>query len=48
LLKLHQKIKSKAIADFLAQFPGEDTSSSSHEVPGEVGEALLVDMADST
>uniref|UniRef100_A0A2N9FCC3 Integrase catalytic domain-containing protein n=1 Tax=Fagus sylvatica TaxID=28930 RepID=A0A2N9FCC3_FAGSY len=33
-------IKSQAIADLLAQFPGEDSSSISHEVPGEIGEAL--------
>ena len=48
LLKLQQKIKSQAIVDFLAQFPGEDTSPTSHEVPREVGEALLADMANST
>jgi ribonuclease HI len=30
----------------LAQFPGEDSSTISKEVPGEVGEALLVGMAD--
>uniref|UniRef100_A0A2N9H8N1 Uncharacterized protein n=1 Tax=Fagus sylvatica TaxID=28930 RepID=A0A2N9H8N1_FAGSY len=41
-------IKSQAIADLLAQFPGEDSSSISHEVPGEIGEALLADLADST
>ena len=40
-------IKSQAIADLLAQFPGEDSSTISQEVPGEVGEALLVGMADS-
>uniref|UniRef100_A0A2N9H521 Uncharacterized protein n=1 Tax=Fagus sylvatica TaxID=28930 RepID=A0A2N9H521_FAGSY len=33
-------IKSQAIADLLAQFPGEDSSSISHEVPGGMGEAL--------
>jgi ribonuclease HI len=31
----------------LAQFPGEDSSTISQEVPGEVGEALLVGVADS-
>jgi hypothetical protein len=41
-------IKSQAIADLLAQFPGEDSSSISHEVPGGVGEALLADLVDST
>jgi ribonuclease HI len=40
-------IKSQAIADLLAQFPGEDGSVISQEVPGEVGGALLVGMADS-
>uniref|UniRef100_A0A2N9FKB3 RNA-directed DNA polymerase n=1 Tax=Fagus sylvatica TaxID=28930 RepID=A0A2N9FKB3_FAGSY len=34
-------IKSQAIADLLAQFPGEDSSSISHEVPGEIGELSL-------
>jgi ribonuclease HI len=41
-------IKSQAIADLLAQFPGEDSLSISHEVPGGVGEALLADLVDST
>ena len=41
-------IKSQAIADLLAQFPGEDSSTISQEVPGEVGEALLIGIADST
>jgi hypothetical protein len=41
-------IKSQAIADLLAQFPGEDSSSISHEVLGGVGEALLADLVDST
>uniref|UniRef100_A0A2N9I8L2 RNA-directed DNA polymerase n=1 Tax=Fagus sylvatica TaxID=28930 RepID=A0A2N9I8L2_FAGSY len=41
-------IKSQAIADLLAQFPGEDGSVISQEVPGEVGEVLLIGMADST
>jgi ribonuclease HI len=41
-------IKSQAIADLLAQFPGENSSSISHEVPGGVGEALLAYLVDST
>uniref|UniRef100_A0A2N9J549 Reverse transcriptase domain-containing protein n=1 Tax=Fagus sylvatica TaxID=28930 RepID=A0A2N9J549_FAGSY len=41
-------IKSQAIADLLAQFPGEDSSSILHEVPGGVGETLLADLVDST
>uniref|UniRef100_A0A2N9EG78 RNA-directed DNA polymerase n=1 Tax=Fagus sylvatica TaxID=28930 RepID=A0A2N9EG78_FAGSY len=41
-------IKSQAIADLLAQFPGEDSSSISHEVSGEIGEALLAGLVDST
>jgi ribonuclease HI len=40
-------IKSQAIVDLLAQFPGEDSSSISHKVPGEVGEALLADLVNS-
>jgi hypothetical protein len=40
-------IKSQAIADLLAQFPGEDSSSISHEVPGGVGKELLTDLVDS-
>ena len=40
-------IKSQAIADLLAQFPREDSSTISEEVLGGVGEALLVGMADS-
>ena len=40
-------IKSQAIADLLAQFLREDSSVISQEVPGEVGEALLVGIADS-
>jgi hypothetical protein len=40
-------IKSQAIVDLLAQFPGEDSSSISHEVPEGVGEALLADLVDS-
>jgi ribonuclease HI len=41
-------IKSQAIADLLAQFPGDDSLSISHEVLGGVGEALLADLVDST
>ena len=41
-------IKSQAIVDLLAQFPGEDSSSISHEVPGGVGEVLLAYLVDST
>jgi ribonuclease HI len=41
-------IKSQAITDLLAQFPREDSSSISHEVPGGVEEALLADLVDST
>ena len=40
-------IKSQAIADLLAQFPGEDSLSISHEVPEGVGEALLADRVNS-
>uniref|UniRef100_A0A2N9FFG8 Integrase catalytic domain-containing protein n=1 Tax=Fagus sylvatica TaxID=28930 RepID=A0A2N9FFG8_FAGSY len=35
------------LSDLLAQFPGEDSSSTSHEVPGGVGEALLADLINS-
>uniref|UniRef100_A0A2N9EE51 Integrase catalytic domain-containing protein n=1 Tax=Fagus sylvatica TaxID=28930 RepID=A0A2N9EE51_FAGSY len=41
-------IKSQAIADLLAQFPGEDSSSISHEVPGEIGEVLLAEKMGET
>uniref|UniRef100_A0A2N9G179 Reverse transcriptase domain-containing protein n=1 Tax=Fagus sylvatica TaxID=28930 RepID=A0A2N9G179_FAGSY len=41
LIYASQPIKSQAIADLLAQFLGEDSSSISHEVPREIGEALL-------
>ena len=41
-------IKSQAIADLLAQFPGEDSSSISDELPGEINEVFLADLADST
>jgi hypothetical protein len=41
-------IKSQAIADLLAQFPEEDNSFISDEVPGEVDEVLMADLADAT
>ena len=41
-------IKSQAIADLLAQFPGEDNLFVSDEVPGEVDEVFMVELADST
>ena len=41
-------IKSQAIADLLAQFPGEDSSSISDEVLEEIYEVFLADMANST
>jgi ribonuclease HI len=41
-------IKSQAIADLFAQFPGEDSLLISHEVSGGVGEALLADLVDFT
>ena len=41
-------IKSQAIVDLLTQFPGEDSLSISHEVPGGVGEALLADLVNFT
>uniref|UniRef100_A0A2N9HQQ7 Integrase catalytic domain-containing protein n=1 Tax=Fagus sylvatica TaxID=28930 RepID=A0A2N9HQQ7_FAGSY len=41
-------IKSQAIADLLAQFPGEDSSAISDEVPGEVNEVLMADVTDAT
>jgi ribonuclease HI len=41
-------IKSQAIVDLLAQFPGEDNSSISDEVPGEIDGVFLADLADST
>jgi ribonuclease HI len=40
-------IKSQAIADLLAQFPGEDNSFISDEVPGEINEVFLAGLADS-
>ena len=40
-------IKSQAIADLLAQFPGEDNSSISDEVPEEINEVFLTGLADS-
>ena len=41
-------IKSQAIADLLAQFSGEDNLPISNEVPGEINEVFLADLADST
>ena len=41
-------IKSQAIVDLLAQFPGEDNSSISDEVPREIDGVILADLADST
>uniref|UniRef100_A0A2N9GY06 Uncharacterized protein n=1 Tax=Fagus sylvatica TaxID=28930 RepID=A0A2N9GY06_FAGSY len=40
-------IKSQAIADLLAQFPGEDNSFISDEVPGEINEVFLAGLANS-
>ena len=40
-------IKSQAIADLLAQFPREDNSSISDEVPGEIDGVFLADLTDS-
>jgi ribonuclease HI len=40
-------IKSQAIVDLLAQFPREDNSSISDEVPGEIDEVFLADLANS-
>uniref|UniRef100_A0A2N9G772 Integrase catalytic domain-containing protein n=1 Tax=Fagus sylvatica TaxID=28930 RepID=A0A2N9G772_FAGSY len=40
-------IKSQAIADLLAQFPGEDNSSISDEVLGEINEVFMAGLADS-
>uniref|UniRef100_A0A2N9IIW6 Integrase catalytic domain-containing protein n=1 Tax=Fagus sylvatica TaxID=28930 RepID=A0A2N9IIW6_FAGSY len=40
-------IKSQAIADLLAQFPGEDNSFISDEVPGKINEVFLAGLADS-
>ena len=40
-------IKSQAITDLLAQFPGEDNSFISDEVFGEINEVFLVGLADS-
>uniref|UniRef100_A0A2N9IRR7 Integrase catalytic domain-containing protein n=1 Tax=Fagus sylvatica TaxID=28930 RepID=A0A2N9IRR7_FAGSY len=47
-LKLQQQLRVRLSQTLLAQFPGEDGSVISQEVPGEVGEALLIGMADST
>ncbi len=41
-------IKSQAIADLLVQFPREDSSFISDEVPREVDEVLMADLADAT
>uniref|UniRef100_A0A2N9EI75 Uncharacterized protein n=1 Tax=Fagus sylvatica TaxID=28930 RepID=A0A2N9EI75_FAGSY len=41
-------IKSQVIADLLAQFPEEDNSFISDEVPGEVNEVLMADVTDAT
>ena len=41
-------IKSQAITDLLAQFPREDNSFISDEVPGEVDEVLMADLANAT
>ena len=41
-------IKSQAIEDLLAQFPGEDNSFISDKVPREVDEVLMADFADAT
>jgi hypothetical protein len=41
-------IRSQAIVDLLAQFPGEDNSFISDEVPGEIDEVLMADLTDAT
>ena len=41
-------VKSQAIADLLAQFPREDSSSISDEVPREINEVFLAGLVDST
>jgi hypothetical protein len=41
-------IKSQAIVDLLAQFPWEDNSSISDEVPREINKVFLADLGDST
>uniref|UniRef100_A0A2N9GYU2 RNase H type-1 domain-containing protein n=1 Tax=Fagus sylvatica TaxID=28930 RepID=A0A2N9GYU2_FAGSY len=41
-------IKSQDIVDLLAQFPRKDNSSILDEVPGEIDEVFLADLADST
>ena len=40
-------IKSQAIADLLAQFPGEDNSFILDEVPGKINEVFLAGLTDS-
>uniref|UniRef100_A0A2N9H208 RNA-directed DNA polymerase n=1 Tax=Fagus sylvatica TaxID=28930 RepID=A0A2N9H208_FAGSY len=42
-----QKSAASAIADLLAQFPGEDNSFITDEVPGEINEVFLAGLADS-
>ena len=39
-------IKSQAITNLLAQFPGEDASSINDEVPREVGEVAFTEISD--
>ena len=46
ITKTPTAIKSQAIADLLAQFPGEDNSSISDEVPGEINKVFLAGLAD--
>uniref|UniRef100_A0A2N9I710 Uncharacterized protein n=1 Tax=Fagus sylvatica TaxID=28930 RepID=A0A2N9I710_FAGSY len=40
-------LQRQAIADLLAQFPGEDNSFITDEVPGEINEVFLAGLADS-
>jgi hypothetical protein len=47
LAKTPTAIKSQAIANLLAQFPGEDNSFITDEVPGEINEVFLAGLADS-
>ena len=46
IAKTPTAIKSQAIADLLAQFPREDNSFISDEVPGEINEVFLAGLAD--
>ena len=39
-------IKRQAIANLLAQFPGEDALSINDEVPGELGEVAFAKISD--